>query len=40
MKIINVQFGIILEENASSLTQGNQCDWPESWGGFRGGNNC
>lgn len=33
-------YGVILEGKASVLTKGNQCDWQESWGGFRGAGNC
>lgn len=34
----NIQYGIALEASASSLTQGNEFCWPESWGGLRGRN--
>ena len=36
----NIQYGVVLQESASSLTQGNRCDWQEAWGGFRGSRNC
>jgi len=36
----NIQYGVVLEESASALTKGNQCDWGESWGGLRGADNC
>ncbi len=38
MENTNIQFGVVLEENASELTQGNEFCWGESWGGFRGRN--
>jgi len=36
----NIQYTVVLEASASSLTQGKPSDFVEAWGGFRGGHNC
>lgn len=39
-EINDTEYGVTLKESASDLTQGNECDYGEAWGGLRGKKNC